>query len=182
MPKANRTCYCCGRKYYYCTSCPDDRRDPRIYVMWDSESCREIFNVLTNESTKKITTLECKKKLIDLGVTKETVLKENVRKHVDRVMSYEEEIVKVKEVVSDSVSEETIILEETKQVEKQDEIIIKSEPEIEVKNENKSEIEEVIVEPVTIESVVEVEKTEYVKKTKRTKKSSLKNKENSEVD
>lgn len=178
MPKANRTCYCCGRKYYYCTSCPDDRRDPRIYVMWDSELCREIFSVLSNESAKKITTLECKEKLIELGVTKETVLKESVRKHVDRVMSYEEEVVKVEEMVSDSISEETIALEETTQVEEQNEIVFESEPKIELE----FETEEVIVDTMTIQPIVAVEKTEYIKKTKRTKKSSLKNKENSEVD
>ena len=57
MSKANRTCYCCGRKYYYCPSCNDDRRDPKIYTMWDSELCKEIFNTLTDESFKKITTL-----------------------------------------------------------------------------------------------------------------------------
>lgn len=178
MPKANRTCYCCGREYYYCTSCPDDRRDPRIYVMWDSESCREIFNVLTSESTKKITTLECKEKLIELGVTKETALKENVRKHVDRVMSYEKEVVKIEEVVLDNVSEETIALEETMQVKEQNEVVFESEPKIELE----SKTEENIIEEVTVEPVVAVEKTEYIKKTKRTKKSSLKNKENSEVD
>ena len=98
MPKANRTCHCCGKEYYYCPSCPDDRRDPRIYVMWDSELCREIFTVLTNESTKKITTLECKEKLIELGVTKDAVFKDSIKKHVDRVMSYKEKIIETDEL------------------------------------------------------------------------------------
>lgn len=116
MPKANRTCYCCGKEYYYCPSCPNDRRDPRIFVMWDSEKCKEIFNTLTNESFKEITTLECKKKLIELGVTKDTVLRESVRKHVDQVMSYKEKAEKaveriIEEVVQDEISEIENIVE-----------------------------------------------------------------------
>lgn len=91
MPKANRTCYCCGKEYYYCPSCPGERRSPSIYTMWDSELCRDIFNTLVSESTKKITTLECKEKLIELGINKNTKLKDSVRKHVDRVMSYKED-------------------------------------------------------------------------------------------
>ena len=109
MPKANRTCHCCGREYYYCPSCPDDRRDPRIYVMWDSELCREIFNVLVNESTKKITTLECKEKLIELGVTKDTILKDSIKKHVGRVMACEEE----KIIKTDKLNEECDNISET---------------------------------------------------------------------
>ena len=67
MPKANRKCYCCGREYYYCPSCPDERKDPRIYIMWDSEVCKEIFNTLASESTKNITAKECKEKLIEFN-------------------------------------------------------------------------------------------------------------------
>lgn len=153
MPKANRTCYCCGKKYYYCPSCSGERKDPRIYTMWDSELCMEVFNLLTNESLKKITTLECKKRLIELGVNENTVLKDSVRRHVDRVMSYKEEIVEnnVVEKIHDS-------LEETNKTEEK------------VKNE------------VTDESVIIETKADNIKKTKRTKKSSFKNVENSEVD
>ena len=59
MAKANRVCYCCGHEYYFCPSCPNDRKDPQIYTMWDSELCKDIFNTLVSESTKKITTREC---------------------------------------------------------------------------------------------------------------------------
>lgn len=91
MSKANRTCYCCEREYYYCPSCPSENKNPNIYTMFDSELCRDIFNTLVSESTKKITTLECKKRLVEMGVNENTVLKASIRKHVDRVMSCEEE-------------------------------------------------------------------------------------------
>lgn len=153
MPKANRTCYCCGKKYYYCPSCSGERKDPRIYTMWDSELCMEVFNLLTNESLKKITTLECKKRLIELGVNENTVLKDSVRRHVDRVMSYEEE------VVENNIAEKnTDDLEEINKTEKR------------------------VYDEVTDKSVIIETKVESIKKHKRTKKSSFKNVENSEVD
>lgn len=147
MSKTNRTCYCCGREYYYCPSCSSERKDPKIYSMWDSELCRDIFNTLVKESTKKITTLECKKKLIELGVDKNTILKDSVKTHVDRVMEYKE-------------------IENTE--EQVDEI---------------ANLENVLVEDFQSQSEENPE-NEVVKTTRRTKvrKSSLKNKENSEVD
>ena len=160
MPKANKKCYCCGREYYYCPSCSGERKDPRIYTMWDSETCRDIFNTLVNESTKKITTLECKKKLIELGVNKDTVLKDSVRKHVDRVMSCKDDV--IKKVKKDIVEESSVVSEENKTEEKVENIITNSE---------------------TVKDIVKSEfNIENIKKTKRAKKSSLKNEENSEVD
>lgn len=149
MAKANRICHCCGQGYYYCPSCPDDRRDPRIYIMWDSEKCRDIFNVLVDESTKKITTLECKTKLIELGVNKNTVLKDSVRKHVDRVLSYNE-------IEKDAVEENIVAM-----------IEIDPEPDVKVLNE--------VSEETGIENAKKIIKT-------RTRRSSVKPKENSEVD
>ena len=106
MSKANRTCYCCGSKYYYCPSCHNERRDPKVYTMFDSELCKEIFNTLVNESMENITTLECKEKLVKLGVNKNTVLKDSIREHVNRVMNYK------KDTVIKNDTTETVIKDE----------------------------------------------------------------------
>lgn len=91
MKKPNRTCYLCGNEYYYCPSCPDDRRDPAIYVMWDSQKCKDIFNILCEESTGRMSTKDCKTKLIELGVKDMEIKNESVAKHIKRVMSYKDE-------------------------------------------------------------------------------------------
>lgn len=103
MAKPNRICYCCGREYYFCPSCPDDRRDPQIYVMWDSELCKDIFTTLTNEFTKKITTSECKSKLIELGVDDMEINNSSVKNHIDRVMSYKTVVEPIQEVIEETV-------------------------------------------------------------------------------
>lgn len=158
MPKANRTCKCCGKKYYYCPSCSDEKRSPQIYIMWDSELCKDIFRTLTDEGLKKITTAECKQKLIELGVNENTVLLDSVRKHVDSVMSYEDVV--VDEVVGIPI------------VDVVDDIIVDTAVEEEIKEET--------VE-TDVQAVSEIESIKKVNKT-RTRKSSLKDKENSEVD
>lgn len=99
MAKANRVCYCCGHEYYYCPSCPKDKKDPQIYTMWDSELCKDIFNTLVSESTKKITTKECKNKLIELDVNNIEIKKDSVKNHINRVMSYEDVEEQASEVV-----------------------------------------------------------------------------------
>ncbi len=174
MPKANRTCYCCGRKYYYCPSCNDDRRDPKIYAMFDSELCKEIFSALTDETFKKITTSECKGKLIKLGVNENMVLNAPIRKHADKVMSYKEVIKPVIESVKNDIEEVSIVLEETKEDNVEDIAVKTSAMETPV-----VEVEE--IEVTTVENELKTENYNY-KKNKRTRKSPVRNIENSEVD
>lgn len=137
MPKANRTCYCCGREYYFCPSCPSDRKDPLIYTMWDSEICKDIFNTLVKESTKKITTKECKDKLIELGVEKVVINKESVKKHLDRVMNY-------KDV-------EDVVLE----TEKIDDVEVETNETVEISELTENTDVEEVVKPVEIEEASE---------------------------
>lgn len=141
MPKANRTCYCCGREYYFCPSCPSDRKDPLIYTMWDSDICKDIFNTLTKESTKKITTKECKDKLIELGVDKVEINKESVKKHVDRIMNYKD----VKDVVLET--------------EKTDDVEVETNETVEISELTETTDVEEVVKPVEIEEASETVET-----------------------
>lgn len=152
MAKANRVCYCCGREYYFCPSCPKDKKDPQIYTMWDSEECRDIFNTLSSESLKKITTKECKEKLIELGVDKIEINKESVKNHINRVMNYTEDIKEAKEI--EEVKEEIKVLETS-------EVLEASEV---------SEVTEVteVTEEIKIEKTETVEVVEIVESTEPT--------------
>lgn len=114
MAKTNRVCYCCGHEYYFCPSCPNDRKDPQIYTMFDSEQCKDIFNTLVKESTKKITTSECKEALIRLGAEKVEINKSSVKNHIDRVMSYASNTVETEtETIIETVETETMETEIT---------------------------------------------------------------------
>lgn len=46
MGKSNRKCFLCGKSYYYCSSCFNDYNKPSWMIMFDKESCFNIFNAL----------------------------------------------------------------------------------------------------------------------------------------
>lgn len=93
MAKQNRICHTCGTGYYYCPSCPNDRRDPQVYIMWCGERCKKIFGLLSDETFKKITTAECKDELIKLGVTAGDNFKDGVKTHAKRVLNFTEPVI-----------------------------------------------------------------------------------------
>ena len=109
MAKPNRTCHSCSSKYYYCPSCQDDNRDPRIYIMWCSERCKNIFNILTDETLKKINTSECKEQLTKMGVTSGDGFRDGVKTHISRILNYNEPIIENEEEVS--IEETSLVIE-----------------------------------------------------------------------
>lgn len=169
MAKTNRVCYCCGHEYYFCPSCPKDKKDPQIYTMWDSELCKDIFNTLVSESTKKITTKECKDKLIELGVNDIEIKKDSIKKHIDRVMSYED----IAEMAVEAIEEVSLEVEDTKEV--VEEIVVIEKTEV---TEVEDNIEEDIIEDSTIEEKTKETDVVTVRTKNRKKRNSVKNFDN----
>lgn len=97
MAKANRECYSCGQKYYYCPQCSNEMKKASFYNMFCCERCSKIFKTLTNESFKKISTSDCKKELLNLNVSLDEEFKGSVKKHIERVLSFIDETEQIKE-------------------------------------------------------------------------------------
>lgn len=89
MAKANRICYTDNTPYYYCPSCPSERKKEAFYNMFCCERCSKIFKLLTDENFKHITTEQCKNELIALNVTKEENFKDGINLHIQRVLDYQ---------------------------------------------------------------------------------------------
>lgn len=100
MPKTNRKCHFCDKEYYYCPNCRD-KRDPKIYSMFDSEKCKVAFNILKDEYLKKISTKEACDKLLELGITEASNIS---NKHLQRVLAYSS-TTSNKEIVKDLENE-----------------------------------------------------------------------------
>ena len=83
MAKANRECYTCSSKYYYCPSCPSSDKKESYYNMFCSERCSKIFKTLTDQTFKHITIEECQNKLNELNVQLTDSYKENIKKHIE---------------------------------------------------------------------------------------------------
>ena len=101
MSKANRICYTDNTPYYYCPSCPSERKKESFYNMFCCERCSKIFNLLTDETFKHITTEQCKQELLKLNVSPEEKFKEGIKLHIQRVLEYnppiEDKIIEIKD-------------------------------------------------------------------------------------
>ena len=106
MAKHNRTCYTCSSKYYYCPTCPDDNRDPKIYTMFCSERCQSIFLTLAENGSGKVDAETCKQNLLSLNITENDKMSPDVREHFDRIMAInlKEDIKEIKENVAETTN------------------------------------------------------------------------------
>lgn len=101
MAKYNRTCHTCSTKYYYCPTCPDDVRDPKVYTLFCGEKCQSIFLTLAENGSGKVDAETCKKNLLTLNITENDKMSDDVREHFNKIMATElkEDIKEIKEEV-----------------------------------------------------------------------------------
>lgn len=112
MAKTNRICKTCGKAYYYCPTCNFEKR-PTWFAMWDSEKCKDMFMLLSAESMNKVSTIDAKKQLLDMGVTLDDSFTEPIKKHITRVFECDE-IVKEYEINNvEELSDLEVVNEET---------------------------------------------------------------------
>lgn len=112
MAKTNRICKTCGKAYYYCPTCDFEKR-PTWFAMWDSEKCKDMFMLLSAESMNKVSTIDAKKQLLDMGVTLDDSFTEPIKKHITRVFDCDE-IVKEYEINNvEELSDLEVVNEET---------------------------------------------------------------------
>lgn len=105
--RTNRTCYTCGKEYYFCPNCPSETRTEVFYHMFCCERCSKIFKSLTDETFKHITTKQCKEELVELGVSPDSKFKECINRHIKEVFNHSDLVV---EVVNESVVEPVVEL------------------------------------------------------------------------
>ena len=110
MPKTNRFCYTDNKAFYYCQSCSSGNNG--YNSMFCCERCSKIFKLLTDETFKKITVSECKKKLLELNVSLDEQFKDSVKKHIENVLSYsdKQELIEV----NDCIEQEVVKIEPVK--------------------------------------------------------------------
>lgn len=132
MAKANRECYTCGQLYYYCPTCPSETKKETFYNMFCGERCSDIFKTLTDETFKRLTTTQCKDRLLGLNVSTNENFKEGVKNHIKRVFDYKEEpivenieTVKVADEVKEQKTVDVIETETTEEVCIEEEIVEK---------------------------------------------------------
>ena len=107
MGKLNKQCFVCGEKYSYCYSCPSDLQNPTWRTLFDTENCKNIFNILCRHGQGKITDEETRNLLNECDLTYVDKFNESLKNHFDKVFSstVKEETIVTKEITENIVGE-----------------------------------------------------------------------------
>lgn len=112
MAKANRTCFACGKEYYYCPSC--DNTGETWQIMFDCEDCQKAFMIASDYNFKNIDASIAKDRLLEIPNFKIENYRESIQqvaKEVLNVVPSDENI----EVMEQPIEEVKEIEEEVKE-------------------------------------------------------------------
>ena len=99
----NRTCFICGNKYDYCPTCDRDKLKPSWYTLFCNESCYNINNILSKNTSGKLSISEANKELKKISFKKENIKNELTKSHIEKIMAYKEKstVSKAKTVIDE---------------------------------------------------------------------------------
>ena len=126
MGKTNRICKTCGKAYYYCPSCTKSLISPQWMLMWDTENCKNIFEIVSNYAQGIISKDVARKQLEKCDLKNRYSFKENIRKLLDEILA--KNSVQEKEVEKPIEEKEVKNVKETKEVSEKSEETKEVEP------------------------------------------------------
>ncbi len=86
MPIANRVCKTCGKEYYYCNNCERNLNSPQWMLMWDTQNCKNIFEIVSNYAQKVDSKAVAKKKLSKCDLSQQYTFNKNIRALIEDIM------------------------------------------------------------------------------------------------
>lgn len=89
MGKTNRICKTCGKEYYYCSNCDKSLNSPQWMLMWDTENCKNIFEIVSNFDQGIYTKEEASKKLEKCNLKEKYSFNEKISALIDKIMAKE---------------------------------------------------------------------------------------------
>ena len=89
MGKTNRICKTCGKAYYYCSNCDKSINSPQWMLMWDTENCKAIFEIVSNYAQGVYTKEVARKKLEKCNLKEKYTFNEKIAKLIDEIMTKE---------------------------------------------------------------------------------------------
>lgn len=85
MRKVNKTCIACGKDYYFCNSCADNRHDPIWKMTWCSENCKDVFATVSEYKLGNLSAEDALTKLSELDVDVE--FKQKLNSEIDEIFA-----------------------------------------------------------------------------------------------
>ena len=91
--QANRICKTCGKKYFYCSHCDKSKGSPEWMLMWDTENCKTIFEIVSSYIQGQINKASAKERLDKCDLKQLYSFKENIRKIIEEIIEEEKKVV-----------------------------------------------------------------------------------------
>lgn len=82
-----RICKVCGQSYSYCPTCYGDRHKPTWYMMFCSDKCHDLWNIVCAYQTGQMTKDEAKETLEKLGAINMDTLDIKLREIVKEIIN-----------------------------------------------------------------------------------------------
>lgn len=83
MASRNKTCYLCGSRYKYCSTCSQDRMKPSWMGEFHSEDCKDIFDICTRFNMDMLTKEQAQKELAKCDLSNKKNFKSYVQKDLE---------------------------------------------------------------------------------------------------
>lgn len=80
-----RNCVCCGRSYEYCPTCS---KDPVWKLLYDTEVCRDISNVVSAYNMKVISKDKAIEKIKAINVGDVAIYKDEIKKTLTELTEF----------------------------------------------------------------------------------------------
>lgn len=87
----NRKCICCGKSFYYCTSCNASSRNTGISMNYDTHECAELVNAISGYSMKMWDKSKIKEVLNKYNVTDYLKYKQSIQDKLNELFPVKEE-------------------------------------------------------------------------------------------
>lgn len=75
----NRICICCGKSFYFCNKCDASSKNTGISMVFDTQECKELSNVISGYLMNKNTVADIKTVLEKYNVTDYSKYKQSVK-------------------------------------------------------------------------------------------------------
>lgn len=87
MAKNNRKCLLCKDGYHYCPTCKDSKDAPKYLINFDSQNCKDIFDVLVKNSLGEMSDEDAKKAIGKLDISKKENYDKGTKKQIERILA-----------------------------------------------------------------------------------------------
>lgn len=111
---SNRKCVCCGEKYSYCPTCGRDRLKEAWYSTFCSETCKDLWQVLSEYSMGMLEKADAADKIKALSLKDKSQYEACVQRDMNKILSEEFKIKrnkKVEPIIEDTKSHAVVLTE-----------------------------------------------------------------------